>query len=128
MTLPCEVLEEVEESFTGKRGPKIIRLWVCLDRSPGKTLRNTVDYEVSAEEQEKFGGKAVGKLVELAISDIHFTFVESPDIYTLSKLRWQFFGSLTILHERMPERVRITMFFALVCREELSDGQSLTPR
>lgn len=40
--------------------------------------------------------------------------MESADIYTLGKLRWQFFGSLTFRSERMPERVRITMFFALV--------------
>lgn len=74
MTLQCEVLEEAEESFVGKRGPRTIRVWVCLDRGPGKTLRNTFDYEITAEEQERFGGKAAGKLVELAISDIHFTF------------------------------------------------------
>jgi hypothetical protein len=74
MTLQCEVLEEVDEKFVGKRGPKMLRLWVCLDRSPGKTLRNTFDYEVTAEEQERFGGKAAGKLIELGISDIHFTF------------------------------------------------------
>lgn len=40
--------------------------------------------------------------------------MESADIYTLSKLRWQFFGSLTFRSEQMPEQVRITMFFALI--------------
>ena len=74
MTLVCEVIEEVDESYVGKRGPRIVRLWVCLDRGPGKTLRNTFDYEVTAEEREKFGGKAVGKFVELAISEIHCRF------------------------------------------------------
>jgi hypothetical protein len=74
MTLVCEVLEEVNESFVGKRGPRIVRLWVCLDRGSGKTLRNTFDYVVTPEEQEKFGGKAAGKLVELAISEIRCLF------------------------------------------------------
>jgi hypothetical protein len=74
MTLVCEVIEEVDEAYISKRGPKKIRLWVCLDRGPGKTLRNTFDYEVTGEEQEKFGGKAVGKLVELAITEIHSRF------------------------------------------------------
>jgi hypothetical protein len=36
--------------------------------------------------------------------------MESADIYVLSKLRWQFFGSLRFRTDRMPERVRITMF------------------
>jgi len=40
--------------------------------------------------------------------------MESADIYVLSKLRWQFFGSLTFRTERMPERVRVTTFFALM--------------
>ena len=40
--------------------------------------------------------------------------MESADIYVLSKLRWQFFGSLTFRTERMPERVGLTMFFGLM--------------
>lgn len=40
--------------------------------------------------------------------------MESADIYVLSKLRWQFFGSLTYRTERLPERVRLSMFFALM--------------
>jgi hypothetical protein len=70
MTAQCEVLEELEESFIGKRGPKTVPLWVCLDRCPDGGLRNTFDYEVSPEEQEKFGGKAAGKIIELVISEI----------------------------------------------------------
>lgn len=40
--------------------------------------------------------------------------MESTDVYVLSKLRWQFFGSLTFRTERLPQRVRISMFFALM--------------
>jgi hypothetical protein len=74
MNVQCEVLEELSESFIGKRGPRTVPLWVCLDRGPGKTLRNTFDYEVNADEQEKFGGNAAGKIVELAITDIRVGF------------------------------------------------------
>jgi len=40
--------------------------------------------------------------------------MESADVYVLSKLHWQFFGSLTFRTERLPQRVRISMFFALM--------------
>jgi hypothetical protein len=38
--------------------------------------------------------------------------MESPDIWTLSLIEWQFFGTLTFKQLRLPERVRIGMFFA----------------
>jgi hypothetical protein len=37
-------------------------------------LRNTFDYEVNADEQEKFGGQATGKTVEISISEIRLGF------------------------------------------------------
>jgi hypothetical protein len=74
MTTSCEVLEELSETFIGKRGPKTIALWVCLDRSPSGALRNTFDYEVNDDEQEKFAGKAKGKLIEISISEIRVGF------------------------------------------------------
>jgi hypothetical protein len=40
--------------------------------------------------------------------------MESADVYTLAKLRWQFFGSLTFRTERLPERIRMSMCFALM--------------
>ena len=40
--------------------------------------------------------------------------METADVYVLSKLRWQFFGSLTFRTERLPQRVRISMFFGLM--------------
>ena len=38
--------------------------------------------------------------------------LESPDLLMLSGERWQFFGTLTFKRERMPERVRPSMFNA----------------
>ncbi len=40
--------------------------------------------------------------------------MESADIYVLARLRWQFFGSLPFRTERLPERIRMSMCFALV--------------
>lgn len=40
--------------------------------------------------------------------------MESPDIYVLMRIRWQFFGTLTFKSEKLPERVRVGMFYALL--------------
>lgn len=74
MNVTCEVLAELMESFVGKRGPKTIPLWVCLDRSCGEQLRNTFDYEVSEEEHRTLSGKVVGKTIELSICEIRLGF------------------------------------------------------
>lgn len=42
--------------------------------------------------------------------------MESPDVYQLGRVEWQFFGTLTWKSERLPERVRVSMFFALLRR------------
>jgi hypothetical protein len=39
--------------------------------------------------------------------------MESADIYVLSKLRWQLFGSLTFKQSKMPDWHRMKMLFAL---------------
>src|SRR5438445_10248081 len=75
MKVSCEVLEELTESFMGKRGPRTMLLWVCLDRTPnGGALRNTFDYEVSAYEEEKLAGKVLGGFVELMVTEIRAGF------------------------------------------------------
>jgi hypothetical protein len=40
--------------------------------------------------------------------------MEAPEIHVLNQIGWQFFGSLTFKQERLPERVRLSMFFALI--------------
>jgi hypothetical protein len=40
--------------------------------------------------------------------------METALTYTLQRVHWQFFGSLTFKSAKLPERVRVTMFFALV--------------
>jgi len=40
--------------------------------------------------------------------------METALTYTLQRVHWQFFGTLTFKSARLPERVRLSMFFALV--------------
>jgi len=36
-----------------------------------------------------------------------------PEVFHLGRIGWQFFGTLTFKQERLPERVRLSMWFAL---------------
>ncbi len=40
--------------------------------------------------------------------------METALTYTLQRVHWQFFGTLSFKSARLPERVRVSMFFALV--------------
>lgn len=42
--------------------------------------------------------------------------MEAADIHVLKEVPWQFFGTLTFRKERLPERIRLSMFFALMRR------------
>ena len=42
--------------------------------------------------------------------------MESPDIHKLRLIDWQFFGSFTFKSERLPERVRLSVYFAAMRR------------
>ena len=46
--------------------------------------------------------------------------METPETHVLNGINWQFFGMLTSKSERLPERVRLAMFFAYLrqfCRQ-----------
>ena len=38
----------------------------------------------------------------------------APELQILNKIAWQFFATLTFKSERLPERVRLSLFFALL--------------
>lgn len=40
--------------------------------------------------------------------------METPEIHVLNRIDWQFFCTFTFKSERLPERVRIGLFFALL--------------
>ena len=40
--------------------------------------------------------------------------MHNPELLSLTQIDWQFFMSFTFRRERMPERVRLSMFFAMV--------------
>ncbi len=52
--------------------------------------------------------------------------MESPDVYQLTRIRWQLFGSLSFLSRDVPERVRLSMWFAH-CRMTCSNFRLFFP-
>lgn len=52
MMLHAQIIEVVEEKFTGKRGPQVMKILVCMDISEVR-LRNTVDYICTDEDWNK---------------------------------------------------------------------------
>jgi hypothetical protein len=69
-----EILDQVVESFTGKRGKIEQNILVLVDREPTGRLRNTFDYVMSEDEIKKHTGKLTGKKCELAVTDIQPAF------------------------------------------------------
>jgi len=43
--------------------------------------------------------------------------MESPDAYNLARIDWQFFGTLTFASARIPEKTRLSMWFALARKQ-----------
>jgi len=63
------VIDKVTESFDTKKGSKTLHLLVCQDQAR-PPLRNSFDYEMSAEEFAKYGVTLVDKTVELNVQNI----------------------------------------------------------
>lgn len=42
--------------------------------------------------------------------------LENPVLHTLARVDWQFFGGLSFKQAKMPERIRLSMFFAFARR------------
>ena len=66
MKIQALVIDKVTETFDTKKGSKTLHLLVCQDQSR-PPLRNSFDYEMTAEEFAKFGASLVDKVVELNI-------------------------------------------------------------
>ena len=69
MKIEAIPIDKVTETFDTKKGSKTLHLLVCQDqcRPP---LRNTFDYEMTAEEFAKYGTSLVDKVVEFNIQGI----------------------------------------------------------
>jgi hypothetical protein len=63
------VIDKVSETFDTKKGSKTLHLLVCQDQSR-PPLRNSFDYDMTAEELGKHGATLVDKQVELNVRDI----------------------------------------------------------
>ncbi len=70
MIARCQVLDEEQEKYPSKSGPRTIRIWRCLDRTPAGALSKSFDYLPTAEEHEKFTGKLQNRTINLAITEI----------------------------------------------------------
>ncbi|HZM06214.1 MAG TPA: hypothetical protein VFC44_24700 [Candidatus Saccharimonadales bacterium] len=69
MKVQVAVIDKVSETFETKKGSKTLHLLVCQDQSR-PPLRNSFDYEMTAEELSKHGATLVDKTVELNIRDM----------------------------------------------------------
>jgi hypothetical protein len=73
MQIKAQVIDKVTETFDTKKGSKTLHLLVCLDLSR-PPLRNSFDYEMTAEEFAKYGASLVDKSVEFNIRDMSENF------------------------------------------------------
>ena len=74
MKATTEILDQIVESYTGKRGKVELAVLVLVDREPAGRLRNTFDYIMTEDEVKKHSGKLAGKKCELAVTDIQPAF------------------------------------------------------
>ena len=73
MLIKALVIDKVTESFDTKKGSKTLHLLVCQDQAR-PPLRNSFDYEMTAEEFGKHGATLVDKTVELNVQNISQNF------------------------------------------------------
>ena len=73
MQIKVLVIDKVSETFDTKKGSKTLHLLVCQDQSR-PPLRNSFDYELTAEELSKYGSNVVDKVIELNIRDMSQSF------------------------------------------------------
>ena len=69
MKIEAKVIDKVTETFDTKKGSKTLHLLVCQDQSR-PPLRNSFDYEMTAEEFAKYGASLVDKVAEFNIQGI----------------------------------------------------------
>lgn len=69
MQIKVLVIDKVSETFDTKKGSKTLHLLVCQDQSR-PPLRNSFDYEMTADELSKHGATLVDKQIELNVRDM----------------------------------------------------------
>ena len=69
MQIKAKIIDKVTETFDTKKGSKTLHLLVCQDESR-PPLRNSFDYEMTAEEFTKYGASLVDKSVELNLQNM----------------------------------------------------------
>jgi hypothetical protein len=73
MKITAMCIDKVTETFDTKKGSKTLHLLVCQDQAR-PPLRNTFDYEMTAEEFAKYAATLVDKIIDLNIRDLSENF------------------------------------------------------
>jgi len=69
MNIKVLIIDKVSETFDTKKGSKTLHLLVCQDQSR-PPLRNSFDYEMTADEMNKHGATLVDKQIELNVRNM----------------------------------------------------------
>ena len=67
MQIKAQIINERNESYTGKRGKVEQTILSCLDLDGTHPFINTFDFVFNENEAKQHGGKLVGKTVQLGI-------------------------------------------------------------
>jgi hypothetical protein len=68
------VINERQDTYTGKRGKVTQKILALLDTDAEHAFLNTFDYTLNEEEEVKHSGKLNGKRIELAITNMEPAF------------------------------------------------------
>ena len=151
MLAPFEIIADRIQPTAGRDGLVFERVLTLLDADPYYPLKHTVDYAMARDEETRkvqgfviigiqeieggYGGRPRfrGRIMERSAYQppeppaepaprFRLT-TESPDLWVLCGVRWQFFGTLTFKQEKLPDRVRKSMLHAIL--RQLAQKQHL---
>jgi hypothetical protein len=142
MLAPFEIIADRVQPTAGPGSLVFERVLTLLDADPHCPLNHTVDYALAPDEagrelqgvivisiQDMEGGyggrlKLRGRIMDKSAyqpperpagpAPRYRVKTESPDLWVLCGVRWQFFGSLTFKQEKLPDRIRRSMFHAIL--------------
>ncbi|HEY1770540.1 MAG TPA: hypothetical protein VGG02_09835 [Chthoniobacterales bacterium] len=74
MQAKAQIISERHESYTGKRGKVEQTILSCLDLDGTHPFLNTFDFVFNEDEAKTYGGKLVGKTVQLGVTSFEPAF------------------------------------------------------
>lgn len=64
------VQSETSSEFLAKSGPRKVSRLTCVELDGQVLLRCMLEYEMTAEEKERYAGKLAGKKIQIGITDL----------------------------------------------------------